>query len=147
MPKKFVIAALCFVSVIGFGFVSTTMQSNQADHSAKHNPLPPCKYTTNCILESRAFSLVSEKLSPLVEATLREMNAADIKHNADRGRFDAVFSAGFIFRDDVQILIVPDASNQTSMLHIRSSSRVGRGDFGANSRRVRRFFSTLMTKI
>ncbi len=45
----------------------------------------------------------------------------------------------FGFIDDVVIRILPAGSG--SRIDVRSVSRVGRGDLGANARRIRRFFS------
>lgn len=45
------------------------------------------------------------------------------------------------FVDDVLIRIAEQA--QTTTVHVRSASRVGRGDFGQNARNIRIFFDEL----
>ena len=55
-----------------------------------------------------------------------------------RGTFHAVATSRlFKFRDDVVIRVRPDG--QGSRLDLRSRSRVGRGDMGANAARIRAF--------
>jgi len=58
------------------------------------------------------------------------------------GRIEAVDTTfWFGFQDDVVIRIRPQGGE--SRVDIRSKSRVGRGDLGANARRIRRFLSAL----
>lgn len=47
----------------------------------------------------------------------------------------------FQFVDDVQIHV--EAKDGTTVVNVRSASRVGRGDFGQNARNIRRFFDEL----
>jgi uncharacterized protein (DUF1499 family) len=63
---------------------------------------------------------------------------------ADRGtgRIEAeAVSRLFRFVDDVTIAVAPHGAG--SRIDMRSRSRVGRGDFGANARRIRAFFAAL----
>lgn len=135
-------------AVVFFGFwiaLSVSLQSNQANHpvTADH-PLPACRLPSNCVKESRFFTLKVDELAQKVVKTLNEMKAVEITDKQQNvPTIHAVFSAAMIFRDDVDIALIP--TEHGTMLHIRSSSRVGRGDFGANSRRVRRFFAHLTT--
>ena len=50
-------------------------------------------------------------------------------------------SRWFGFTDDIVIRIIPSASG--SRIDLRSSSRVGRSDFGVNAARVERYLSAL----
>ena len=59
------------------------------------------------------------------------------------GRIEAVattFWAGFI--DDVVIRLTPTGDNQTRV-DVRSESRVGGGDIGANGRRIEKYLASL----
>jgi len=47
------------------------------------------------------------------------------------------------FRDDVLVEVRPGARPGTSEVAMRSKSRLGRGDFGANAKRIRTFFADL----
>ena len=56
------------------------------------------------------------------------------------GRIEAVDSTLWMgFKDDIVIRILPDGSG--SRLDIRSESRVGKGDFGKNASRIRKFMA------
>jgi uncharacterized protein (DUF1499 family) len=63
----------------------------------------------------------------------------EIRHEAPAaGRFDASeTTAIFRFVDDVTIRVTPSADG--SLIDVRSKSRDGRGDLGANAARIRRF--------
>lgn len=50
------------------------------------------------------------------------------------------------FKDDVVLEIRPGENEWESVVHMRSKSRLGRGDFGANYKRIRQFLSLLGTK-
>lgn len=67
-----------------------------------------------------------------------EIVAAD----GDAGRIEAVATTTwFGFRDDVVIRVRP--AGQGSVVDIRSKSRVGRSDMGANAARIRKFLSAV----
>jgi uncharacterized protein (DUF1499 family) len=60
----------------------------------------------------------------------------------DEGRLEAVAtSEWFGFRDDIVVRIRPDGAG--SRIDIRSKSRVGESDLGANARRIRAFIARL----
>jgi uncharacterized protein (DUF1499 family) len=60
----------------------------------------------------------------------------------DEGRLEAVAtSEWFGFRDDIVVRIRPDGTG--SRVDIRSKSRVGESDLGANARRIRAFIARL----
>ena len=45
------------------------------------------------------------------------------------------------FKDDVAVEVRPEGTG--SSVHMRSKSRVGKGDLGANAKRIRMFLSEL----
>ncbi|MGH7255795.1 MAG: DUF1499 domain-containing protein [Nitrospirales bacterium] len=51
----------------------------------------------------------------------------------------------FRFVDDVLIRVVTDEGR--TVVHVRSASRVGRGDFGQNARNIRAFFGELDAQV
>ena len=75
-------------------------------------------------------------------AVAREMGWTIVASDEQTGRIEATATtAWFGFHDDVVIRVSPTPDG--SRVDIRSHSRVGRGDLGANARRVRDFTSRL----
>jgi uncharacterized protein (DUF1499 family) len=59
-----------------------------------------------------------------------------------RGVIEAVATTRlFKFKDDVTITVAPEGA--AVVVHVRSKSRVGKGDLGANARRIRVFQAEL----
>lgn len=74
---------------------------------------------------------------------LEDLGWSIAEANAEQGRIEAtVTSRWFGFKDDVAIRILPGAGG-VSVVDIRSKSRVGITDFGANARHIRRFSAEL----
>jgi uncharacterized protein (DUF1499 family) len=74
--------------------------------------------------------------------TVEDMGLEIIAVEPQQGRIEATATTfWFGFTDDVVIRIAPDGNG--SRLDIRSKSRVGRSDVGANAARIRRFISML----
>lgn len=87
----------------------------EAARPAPGAPLPPCPATPNC---------VSTEADPADAA--HHLPALPLRlHAVDRTRW-------LRFADDVEARVDVDAR----LLHVRSASRLGRGDLGANRRRV-----------
>jgi uncharacterized protein (DUF1499 family) len=60
------------------------------------------------------------------------------------GMIEAVATtAVFGFQDDIVIRVRPDAGGQGSIVDLRSKSRDGKGDLGANANRIRAFVTRL----
>lgn len=136
---------------------SSTQASKKGDkpliHSSQteQNQLPPCPDTPNCINTEfpdklsqylRPISFPAEKsqqIIPLVKETIINMGGEIIEQdNAFNNSYylHATFTSAFFkFVDDFEIRI----DNITHKLHIRSASRIGYSDFGANKRRVEKF--------
>lgn len=73
---------------------------------------------------------------------LEDMGLEIVAVEPDEGRIEATATTfWFGFKDDVVIRVEPDGNG--SKLDIRSKSRVGRSDVGANAARIRRFVSML----
>jgi uncharacterized protein (DUF1499 family) len=62
--------------------------------------------------------------------------------SADRLEATATESP-FKFKDDVVIVATATADGQSSLVNMRSVSRVGASDFGLNAKRIREFLATL----
>jgi uncharacterized protein (DUF1499 family) len=75
-------------------------------------------------------------------AAARGMGWDIVASDAAAGRIEATATTPwFGFRDDVVVRIVPAPGG--SRLDVRSVSRVGRGDFGTNAKRIRAYLEAL----
>jgi uncharacterized protein (DUF1499 family) len=106
--------------------------------------LAACPETANCVSSQTDPSDARHYVPPLpfvgdagssrarLIAILHELPRARIEHSEPAYLHVTFRSALFRFVDDVEFL-VDDAAR---VLHVRSASRVGSGDFGVNRRRV-----------
>lgn len=110
----------------------------QTDQS---HPFDPCPGTPNCVIHSVEYDMPQADLYELVVDAIKKMEPHELSENRKTHRIDAVFRiAVFGFKDDVNIA-VNKLGDSKSVLHIKSASRVGYGDLGVNSRRIKRFFN------
>lgn len=62
--------------------------------------------------------------------------------DSERYKIEAVDTTPLMrFKDDIVIEIRPE--NEKSSLHMRSKSRIGKGDLGKNAKRIRKFLNTV----
>lgn len=62
-------------------------------------------------------------------------------------RFEAIaVTRRLRFRDDVAVEVRPGVAGDAATLHVRSKSRLGRNDFGANAARIRSFFEVVKSR-
>ncbi len=91
-------------------------------------PLPPDQAFDRALKQTRSLGWVIVNADP------------------NQGRIEATDTTfWFRFKDDVVIRIVP--ADRGSRLDIRSVSRVGKSDVGANARRIRKFLKALTKEI
>ena len=83
--------------------------------------------------------------SAVFEAALKAANLMQWKiadAQATEGRIEATATTRFLrFKDDVVIRVQGDGAR--SRVDVRSASRIGRSDFGANAARIRRYLAIL----
>jgi uncharacterized protein (DUF1499 family) len=86
-------------------------------------------------------SLVAAEMKTAQEAVVTAMRSLGWREiRATNGEVRAVVvSALFRFRDDVTVRL--DATEGSTVLHARSSSRIGKGDLGANARHLQVLFA------
>jgi uncharacterized protein (DUF1499 family) len=86
------------------------------------------------------LDLLPEDAFAAALATARDLRGWRIVTESEsERRFEAEASTPVLrFVDDLEVWVEPRA-DQGSRLHVRSRSRVGRGDFGANARRIRAY--------
>ena len=108
--------------------------------------LAQCPDSPNCVLsqgaqdEQHAIAPISYSGAPLdakaaLERVLAESPRTKIKNSTEYYIHAEFTSAIFRFVDDVEFLIEP-ASESAGVIHVRSASRVGYSDLGANRKRV-----------
>jgi uncharacterized protein (DUF1499 family) len=79
-------------------------------------------------------------------AAARVMGWQVVAHNRAAGRIEAIATTRVMrFKDDVVVRLREGA--QGVRVDVRSKSRLGRGDLGANARRIRHFASLLVRSI
>lgn len=77
-------------------------------------------------------------------AAARDMGWEIVSADPAAGRIEAVATTfWFGFKDDVTVRVTPQGG--ASRIDVRSKSRVGRGDAGANARRIREYLERLRT--
>ncbi len=114
--------------------------------------LSPCPGTPNCVCS--AYPDTEEFISPIryegdageainrMRKTIDGMTRTKIVTSTDRYIHAEFTSLIFRFVDDVEILVDPD----DGVLHVRSASRVGRSDLGANRKRVEQIRSLFQNR-
>jgi uncharacterized protein (DUF1499 family) len=104
-------------------YLTTNVAETRPDHSFAE-------------LRERSFPVPAPELYARVREAVRGLGWKLVEEDPQAFRLDAVVETPLLhFRDDVQVEVRP-AATQDSRLHVRSASRVGRGDFGANTRHV-----------
>lgn len=77
-------------------------------------------------------------------AVARKMGWEIVAADPAAGRIEAIATTFWYgFKDDVVVRINED--NEGSVIDVRSKSRVGRGDLGANASRIRAYLEVLNT--
>ena len=95
---------------------------------------PDIQPLTLALAPAAAFNRALDTAQRMGWTIVAADDAAGRIEASDRSRW-------FGFTDDIVIRIIPSASG--SRIDLRSSSRVGRSDFGVNAARVERYLSAL----
>ena len=79
-------------------------------------------------------------------ATAKDMELEVVNQWPEKGEFRAVATTRvFRFKDDVTVTVLKE--KDASLVNVRSKSRIGKGDLGANARRIRDFQSRLASRL
>ena len=93
-------------------------------------------------LELRSYTLPPASLFTRVEHAITALGWEIVDFDSGRYYLRAVVETSLLkFKDDVEVYLVP--GSEGTELHIRSSSRVGKGDLGANTRHILDLLATL----
>ncbi|MDA3790118.1 MAG: DUF1499 domain-containing protein [Desulfobacula sp.] len=137
-----------------FGMVSLILLSGCAgtlpDLGLNNGRLTPCPKTPNCVnsqaagekhyIQSIRYAGTHQEARSRLLKVLESENRAKIltaQKNYIRAEFTSAF---FRFIDDVEFYF-PQAQTGETVIHIRSASRIGYSDLGANRKRIKRIRS------
>ena len=139
-----IVASIVLLVIIAFFVLGHRSQSGKA-YGLVEGRLQRCPDTPNCV-SSEFVSDAQHYVEPLVysadqaaqvlprlKTIIRDMGGSIEVEQADY--LAATFTSSvFRFVDDLELRI----DTEQSTIHLRSASRVGRGDLGANRKRVER---------
>jgi uncharacterized protein (DUF1499 family) len=96
-------------------------------------------------LQPVRLALAPAEAFPRAKATAEQMPSWVVTFaDPATGLIEAVAtSAVFGFQDDIVIRVRPEAGGRASVVDMRSKSRDGKGDLGANANRIRAFVARL----
>ena len=97
-------------------------------------------------LRSQRFDQPHERVFAAALAAARTMEWEVTAQSKEQGEIRAVATTPvFRFKDDVTLSVSRDASG--TKVDMRSHSRIGKGDLGANARRIREFQAELARQL
>lgn len=97
-------------------------------------------------LQPQRFTQPVEKVYDASLESLRAMAMEIREERRAEGIIEAVATTRvFKFKDDVTVTII--RNEDTTIVNVRSKSRVGKGDLGANARRIRAFQAELAKRL
>ena len=100
--------------------------------------------TANPDLTTLSVAMAVPQATQAAATAARSLGWRDVVVDPATGRVEAVVeSFWFGFRDDIVVRIRPGATPTSSVIDVRSTSRVGMGDLGANAKRVRAFLAAM----
>lgn len=97
-------------------------------------------------LQPQRFTQPVEKVYDAALESLRAMAMEIREERRAEGIIEAVATTRvFKFKDDVTVTII--RNEDATIVNVRSKSRVGKGDLGANARRIRAFQAELTKRL
>jgi uncharacterized protein (DUF1499 family) len=97
-------------------------------------------------LQPQQFAKPADQVFAAALATAREMEFEITSQSPEKGEIQAVATTKvFRFKDDVSISVTRKGA--ATAVYVRSHSRIGKGDLGANARRIREFQARLAEKV
>jgi uncharacterized protein (DUF1499 family) len=114
--------------------VHTGATPEYPDLQAQHFKVPPDKVfdATLALARASGWEVVMANAIPPATGKTREIHAV-------------ATTRLWRFKDDVTISIAPEGEGTVVNMH--SQSRIGKGDFGANARRIRQFQADLAARL
>ena len=97
-------------------------------------------------LKAQRFARPPEVVFAAAVAVAHEMQFETIEQSPQKGVIQAVATTPVLrFKDDVTITVHREA--EQTVVNLRSHSRIGKGDLGANTRRIREFQARLAKEL
>ncbi|MEG3754421.1 DUF1499 domain-containing protein [Psychromonas arctica] len=136
----YILIVIAVIIILAFFVMGMISQKGKA-LGLKDGHLQACSSTDNCVI-SEDIDGSSATIEPLIFSEPKPVFMDRLKEaigtmggeivTSDSSYIASTFSSGiFRFVDDVEFRVTND-----QQLHFRSSSRVGRKDFGANKKRI-----------
>jgi len=95
---------------------------------------------------AQRFARPADQVFAAALATAQEMELEVVNQWPDKGELRAVATTPvFRFKDDVTVTVSREAN--ATVVNVRSKSRIGKGDLGANARRIHDFQQRLSAKL
>jgi uncharacterized protein (DUF1499 family) len=111
----------------GFAVRLKTYLTTHSAETRRHHPFPE--------LELPCYRLAPRALFTRIEQAVSVLGWEIIDSDPERYRLHAVVTTRLLkFKDDVEIQL--QLADSGTELHVRASSRIGRGDLGANTRHI-----------
>ena len=97
-------------------------------------------------LQPQTFQQSHEQVFDAAAAVGRELGWEVTDEDRAKGTIQAVATTRLMrFKDDVTVTVTP--AGERVSVNVRSHSRVGKGDLGANAKRIRLFQATLAKRL
>ena len=98
-------------------------------------------------LQPQHFTVAAYKAFDAALATAKDFGWEIVREDRQAGEFDAVETTKILrFKDDMTITVKPGVGENCTV-YVHSRSRVGKGDFGTNARRILRFQTELAKRL
>lgn len=99
-------------------------------------------------LDSLAVNVSAEAAYAAAKAAMEAKGMEIVTDNPGGWQLEGTATTGwFGFKDDVMVRITPSADGEAAVIDMRSTSRVGLSDLGANSKRVRNLLDDIERRV
>jgi uncharacterized protein (DUF1499 family) len=131
---------LLFALLLGGLLISSAIWPRINDVKTGESPDYPA-------LQPQHFSVAPYKAFDAALATAKGLGWEILREDRAAGEIDAVETTRILrFKDDVTITVKPGVGENCTV-YVHSRSRVGKGDFGTNARRIQRFQAELAKRL
>lgn len=144
-PPRYSPAVLAARAAIGGGNAVTSMTAPVAMLAGKS--VGEVGQAANPDIQPLTLAISVGEATQIAAEAARAQGLKAVVVDAANGRVEAVAeSFWFGFKDDVVIRVRPGATAAASVIDVRSTSRVGVGDLGANAKRIRALLAAIKAK-